>query len=206
MTWRDGVDGHDLAAGSAAAEAARIVRSRVDLSGLPPLCRAVTEQIICASADLTYATDLVCSEPWLLAAASALAEGAPLIADSAMVGAGISGYPLICKAGEPLTARLSRTAGISPAAAAVRLALGEAGPGAIWVVGSEPAAIYEILARGASPALVIGMPAGFAGTAEAKQALRDSGAPCLTNLSEKGGPAVAAAGCMALLRCDQPAG
>jgi len=197
--------GHDLAAGSPAEEAARILRSRVDLSGLPPVSRAVTEQIICVSADLAFATDLVCCEPWLLAAVSALAGGAPLIVDSAMAGAGIGEHPFICKAGEPLTARLSRTAGISLAAAAVRLALGEAGPGAIWVVGSEPAAIYEILARGASPAMVIGLPAGFTGAAAAKQALRDSGTPCLTNLSEKGGPAVAAAGCTALLRCEPPA-
>jgi precorrin-8X/cobalt-precorrin-8 methylmutase len=67
------------------------------------------------------------------------------------------------------------------------------------VVGSEPLAIYEILARNVQPALVIALPAGFVTAVEAKQALRESGQPTLTNMSEKGGPAVAAAACQALL-------
>lgn len=201
VTWRDGRCEHDraiVAAGSDE-EATQVLRSRIDLAGLAPLTRAVTERIICASADLSYATDLVCSEPWLEAAVSALAAGAPVIADAPMAAAGITNCALICKAAESLTKRLARTAGIPMAAAAVRLALGDAGPGAIWVVGSEPVAIYEILARGAQPALVIGVPAGFVAAVEAKKALRGSGVPALTTVSEKGGPAVAVAGCQALL-------
>jgi len=175
------------------------LRARVDLTGLPRLTLAVTERIILASADPGYATDLACSEPCLQAAVSALAQGAPVIADSPMVAAGISGSPLICKAETPLTQRLARTAGIAIAAAAVRLALAEAGPGAIWVAGSEPEAIYEIATRGAKPALVIGMPAGFVAAAVAKRALRESGLAALTNVSGKGGPVVAAAACLALI-------
>lgn len=185
---------------TAADEAIQILRSRIDLAGLPALTRAVTEQIICASADVGYAADLVCSEDCLQAAVAALAAGAPVIADSPMVAAGITDRETICKAGQSLTTRLARTAGIPPAAAAVRLALGETGYGAIWVVGSESVAIYEIVRREAQPALVIGMPAGFAGAADAKRALRESGLPAVTNIGEKGGPAVAAAACMALLR------
>ena len=48
------------------------------------------------------------------------------------------------------------------------------------------------------PALVIGVPAGFVGAAEAKDALRRSGLPSLSNVSEKGGPVVAAAAADAL--------
>jgi precorrin-8X/cobalt-precorrin-8 methylmutase len=180
-------------------EAMRILRSRIDLAALPPLSRAVVERVICASADLTYATDLICTEPWLAAGVYALRAGAPVIADSPMVAAGITDCALICKASEPLTIRLARTAGITLAAAAVRLAVGEAGPGAVWVVGSEPAAIQEIISRDARPALVIGLPAGFVGTVTAKEALRASGVPALTNASEKGGPAIAVAACQALL-------
>ena len=44
------------------------------------------------------------------------------------------------------------------------------------------------------------MPVGFVGAAEAKDALRRSGLPALSNVSEKGGPAVAAAAFEALLR------
>ncbi|MGP7996915.1 MAG: precorrin-8X methylmutase [Streptosporangiaceae bacterium] len=174
-------------------ESYRILRSRIDLSRLPPLSRAVTEHVIAASADFDFATDLVCDEQALAAASAELAVGAAVVTDSAMVAAGITGYPVICKSEEMLTTRLARTAGISRPAAAVRLAFGQAGPGAIWVVGSEPAALAEIMARNVQPALVIGLPAGLAGAAEAKDAVRASGLPTLTNVSEKGGAAVAAA-------------
>ena len=185
----------DLAADD---ESYRILRSRIDLSRLPPLSRAVTEQVIAASADFDYATDLLCDEQVLAAARAELAAGAPVVADSAMVAAGITGYPVICKSEETLTARLARTAGISLPAAAVRLAFGQAGPGAIWVVGCAPAALAEIMARNVQPSLVIGLPAGLAGAAEAKDAMRASGLPALTNVSEKGGAAVAAAAFRAL--------
>jgi precorrin-8X/cobalt-precorrin-8 methylmutase len=179
-------------------EAYRILRSRIDLSRLPPLSRAVTEHVIAATADFDYATDLLCDEQVLAAASAELAAGAAVVADSAMVAAGISGYPVICKSGDTLTARLARTASISLPAAAVRLAFGQAGPGAIWVVGCEPAALSEIMARNVQPALVIGLPAGLAGAAEAKDAVRASGLPALTNVSEKGGAVAAAAAFAAL--------
>ena len=160
VTWRDGLHGHDDAVASESADAERLaLRSRIDLAGLPPLTRTVTEQVIGTSADLAYANDLVCSEPWLEAAVGALAAGAAVVADGPMVAAGLAAGSVICKIGESLTERLARTAGIARAAAAVRLAYGDAGPGAVWVVGSEPVAIYEILSRSVQPALVIGMPA-----------------------------------------------
>ena len=40
-------------------ESFAILRSRVDLSHLPPLSRAVTERVVHSSADLDYVTDLV---------------------------------------------------------------------------------------------------------------------------------------------------
>jgi precorrin-8X/cobalt-precorrin-8 methylmutase len=180
-------------------EAYRILRSRVDLSHLPPLTRAVTERVISASADLDYAADLVCDEETLAAAAAALAAGAPVVADGPMVAAGITGCVPICKFGDSLTARLARVTGIPRAAAAVRLAFSETGPGAVWVVASAPAALEEIIGRGIEPALVIAMPAGFVGAAEAKELLRASGLPSVSNVSEKGGAAVAAAALDALL-------
>ena len=179
-------------------ESYRILRTRIDLSRLEPLSRAVTERVIAASADFDYATDLVCEERVLTTAVDRLADGAAVVADTTMVAAGITGYPVVCKSAETLTARLARTAAISQPAAAVRLAFGQAGPGAVWVVGCEPAALHEIMARNVQPSLVIGLPVGFAGAAEAKDALRASGIPALTNVSEKGGAAVAAAAFCAL--------
>ncbi len=180
-------------------ESQRIVRSRIDLSRLPPLSRAVTEQVIMASADFDYATDLVCDEEALAAAVAEVAAGAAVVVDAAAVAAGITGHPVICKSGESLTERLARTAGIAVAAAAVRLAFGQVGPGAIWVVGCAPAALDEVISRDVQPSFVIGLPVGFAGAAEAKDALRASGLPSLSNRSEKGGAAVAAAALNALL-------
>jgi precorrin-8X/cobalt-precorrin-8 methylmutase len=185
---------------TAEAESYRILRSRTDLARLPKYSRDVTERVIYATADLDYATDLVCDEEALATCVASLAAGAPVVADHAMVAAGIAGCPVVCKIGESLTRRLARTAGISTAAAAVRLAFGEVGPGAVWVVGQQPAALIEILVRGVEPGFVVGMPAGFVGAAEAKGALRGSGIRSVSNVSEKGGAAAAAAALDALLR------
>jgi precorrin-8X/cobalt-precorrin-8 methylmutase len=182
------------------AESYRIMRSRIDLSHLPPLSRAVTERVIHASADLDYVTDLVCDEEALASGMAAIVRGAPVVTDVAMVASGITGYPVICKIGDSLAARLARTVGITVSAAAARLAFGEAGPGAVWVVGCAPTALEEILRRDVAPALVIGLPVGFVGAAASKEALRRSGLPALSNVSEKGGSAVAAAAFNALLR------
>src|SRR2546430_17439897 len=75
------------------AESYRILRSRIDLSALPPLTRAVTERIIHATADFDYVTDLICDEAALAAGVEALRREAPVIADVGMVASGITGYP-----------------------------------------------------------------------------------------------------------------
>lgn len=185
---------------SVLAESYRVLRSRLDLSELPPLTRAVTEAVVCATGDLDFVTDLMCDEAILAAGVRAIAAGVPVVADAPLVAAGITDCPVICKAAEPLAVRLARTTGITVAAAGVRLGFGEAGPGSVWVVGAAPDALAEILRRVTEPALVIGVPAGFAGAAEAKDQLRASGVSALTNMSEKGGPVVAAAAFSALLR------
>ena len=184
----------------ALAESYRILRSRLDLSGLPPLSRAVTEHVIHATADFDYVTDLVCDEAALASGLAALRRAAAVVADAPTVAAGITGYPVICKAGDSLAARLARTANITVSAAGIRLAFTAAGPGAVWLAGGTPDSLAEIMAREVEPALVIGVPVGLVGAAEAKDALRNSGLPSLTNVSEKGGAAVAAAAFEALLR------
>jgi precorrin-8X/cobalt-precorrin-8 methylmutase len=184
-------------------ESYRILRSRVDLSALPALSRTVIEHVILATADFEYAADLVCDENALAAGVDALRRGARVVADEGMVAAGITGYPVICKAADSLATRLSRTANLTVSAAAIRLAFGEAGPGAIWVVGCAPTALEEIMRREVQPSLVIGTPAGFIGAPVAKQALRASRLPALSNVGEKGGPVVATAAFNALLRVAQ---
>ena len=182
------------------AESYRVLRSRLDLSELPPLSRAVTEAVLCATADFDYVTDLVCDEAILAAGVRAIAAGAAVVADTPVVAAAITGCPVVCKAAEPLATRLARTTGITVPAAGVRLSFGESGPGSVWVVGDAPDALAEILRRMVEPRLVIGVPAGLVDAADVKDELRASGVPALTNMSEKGGPVVAAAAFGALLR------
>jgi precorrin-8X/cobalt-precorrin-8 methylmutase len=176
-----------------------ILRAQIDLSDRPPLWQAVAERVIHASADLTYAADLIAPEEHLRQGLAALRKGAPIVADVAMVAAGITSREVVCRVADPAAARLARAARITRSAAAVRLAFTEAGPGAVWVIGCAPTALAEVIASELAPALVIGLPVGFVGAAEAKRALRDSGLPALSNVSAKGGSAVAAAALNALL-------
>ena len=129
-------------------------------------------------------------------AAVAAAAGAPVVADVEMVAAGITTRPVVCR-----VKQARGSADRTRSAAAVHLALDEVGPGAVWVVGCAPTALEELIALGpqAAPALVIGLPVGFVGAAESKAALRGSGLPAVSNRSEKGGSAVAAAALNALL-------
>jgi precorrin-8X/cobalt-precorrin-8 methylmutase len=172
----------------------RILRSRLDTHGLPPLTRAVVERVVHASADLGYATDLVCDEYSLEAAHAALHSGAPVVADVEMVAAGITSRRVVCRLAEARPGP-----GLTRSARAVRLAYEEVGPGAVWVIGCAPTALEELLTLGVGPALVIGLPVGFVGAVESKSALRESGLPSVSNVSEKGGSAVAAAALNALL-------
>jgi precorrin-8X/cobalt-precorrin-8 methylmutase len=181
-------------------ESYRILRSQVDTSDLPPGTRAVTERVIHASADLAYATDLVCDEDALRAGARALASGALLVVDARMLAAGITSRECVVAldlAPEPPPGLTRSAAGIQVAAAAHPA-------GAVWVVGNAPTALRELIRLAGAgllcPVLVIGLPVGFVDAAAAKEALRDSGLPALSNRSAKGGTAVAAAAVNALLR------
>jgi precorrin-8X/cobalt-precorrin-8 methylmutase len=69
-------------------------------------------------------------------------------------------------------------------------------------VGCAPTALFALLELDVRPALVIGLPVGFVGAAESKAALRGSGLPAVSNVSEKGGSAVAAAALNALLYAE----
>ncbi len=175
-------------------ESYAILRSRVDLSALPALTRAVTERVVHASADLGYVADLVTTEEHLARGRDALAAGAPVVADVRMVAAGITSREVVCRVRDARAA-----AGRTRSAAAVDLAYAEVGRGAVWVVGCAPTALFALLELDADPALVIGLPVGFVGAAESKAALRASGLPQVSNTSEKGGSAVAAAALNALL-------
>jgi precorrin-8X/cobalt-precorrin-8 methylmutase len=184
-------------------ESYRILRGMVDLSHLKPLSRAVAERVIHASADLDYAESLILDEAALECGISALRRGEPVIADVGMVAAGITGRQTRCFVSEPRARTLSEQFGITRSAAGFRLAAEEAGTGAVWVVGNAPTALFELLELDVAPALVIGLPVGFVGAAESKDALLHSGLPAVANRGPKGGSAVAAAVLNALIYYEE---
>jgi precorrin-8X/cobalt-precorrin-8 methylmutase len=177
------------------AESYRRLRARVDLAHLGPLSRAVAERVIHASADIGYRDDLVLDEDALTAGVAALRAGAVVLTDVRMVAAGITGRTARCALDFGLQDRSEPTR----SAAGMRTAL-RALPGAVVVVGCAPTALDAVVAAGPGPALVIGLPVGFVGAVEAKEALRACGLPAIFNRSEKGGSPVAAAAVNALIR------
>jgi len=183
-------------------ESYQILRSRLDTSNLPFWTRAVVERVVHASADLGYANDLICIEDDLARGAAALRQGAPIVVDVQMVAAGITSRSVTCLVQETETTELAAEMGLTRSAAAIHRAFARVGNGAIWVIGCAPTALFEIIKLNVAPALVIGLPVGFVGAADSKARLRESGLPQVSNISEKGGSAVAAAALNALLYTD----
>jgi precorrin-8X/cobalt-precorrin-8 methylmutase len=184
-------------------ESYRIMREMVDLSHLGLLSRAVAERVIHASADLDYAESLVLDEAALEGGISALRRDAPIITDVGMVAAGITGRETLCFVSDSRARTLSEQLGMTRSAAGFRVAAEQVGIGAVWVVGNAPTALFQLLELGVAPALVIGLPVGFVGAAESKDALRRSGLPAVANRGPKGGSAVAAAALNALIYYEE---
>ena len=111
-------------------ESYRILESRVDLSHLAPLSRAVVARIVHASADLEYARTTVLDEAALAAAVGAIRQGAPIVTDVEMVAAGITGVEALCYLDAAVASR-ERTR----SAAAMRLAVEHHLRGAIFAIG-----------------------------------------------------------------------
>ncbi|MGH3669193.1 MAG: precorrin-8X methylmutase, partial [Pseudonocardiaceae bacterium] len=115
-------------------ESYRILRAQVDTGGLAPGSRAVTERVIHASADVDYATDLVCDEQALYAGWQALAAGAALVVDVRMLAAGVTSRKCVVA----LDLAPDTTPGLTRAAAGIRVAASGHPEGAVWVVGNAP--------------------------------------------------------------------
>jgi precorrin-8X/cobalt-precorrin-8 methylmutase len=191
------------------AESYRILADRLDLSHLDPGVAAVISRVVHASADLELGASLVTDPASVAAGVEAVRAGAPVICDVQMVRAGITAVETSC-----LLAEAPASPGGIPtrSATAITLAARRWPEGAIFVIGCAPTALVEIVrlveAGQLRPALVIGLPVGFVGAADAKAALRrlaehppgDRPLATISNVGEKGGSAVAAAAFNALVR------
>lgn len=189
------------------AESYRVLATRVDLGRWPPLSRAVVARVIHAAADVGYADTLVVDEGSCAAGVAALRAGAPVVSDVEMVAVASRRAGTVSLLAEG-RARAARDRVGEPdltiSAAAMRVAAERWPDGAVVTVGNAPTALAEVLALAEAgrfaPALVIGLPVGFVGAADAKAALRASGLPAISNVGERGGSAVAAAALNALWR------
>ena len=183
------------------AESYRILAERVDLSAFGPLGREVVARVIHATADVGYAETMVVDEQAVVAGVDALRAGAPVVTDVEMVRHGIAGVDAGCYLpGRTVTA----PAGLTRSAAGMRAAARHHPRGAVVVVGCAPTAVDEVVRLAAAgelvPALVVGLPVGFVGAAAAKEGLRRSGLPAISNVGERGGSSPAAAAANALVR------
>jgi precorrin-8X/cobalt-precorrin-8 methylmutase len=185
-----------------------IIRAEADLAGLSPEEERVAVRIIHACGMVDVVRDLVMSPEFAASASAALKKGAPILCDSMMVADGVTRARLpaknevICTLRDPRVPQIAESIGNTRTAAAMELWRPHLA-GSLVVVGNAPTALFrllEMLADGAPPpAAVIGMPVGFVGAAESKEALAADGhVPFAIVKGRKGGSAMAAAAVNAL--------
>lgn len=187
------------------------LRALVQLDGLAPAEQQVVMRIVHSIGLPDVAPEVRFSEDACESGIAALEAAAPILCDADMVAQGLTKRLLPvqpqCLIAEPETAELARRLQVTRSMAAVERWAPQLA-GSIVIVGNAPTALFrllELIEEGAGvPALVIGMPVGFIGAAESKQALwehhRALGIPCITLLGRLGGSAVAAASLNALMR------
>ena len=185
-----------------------IIRAEADLSRFSGAAERVVVRMIhaCGMTDLPRDVDL--SPEFTDAAEAALQRGAPILCDAKMVANGITrarlpaGNEVICTLDDPGVPALAAELGNTRSAAAMELWRGRLA-GALVVFGNAPTALFHLLdmldAGAPKPAAVIGIPVGFVGAAESKEALaRDGRVPYLVVHGRRGGSAMAAAAVNAL--------
>jgi precorrin-8X/cobalt-precorrin-8 methylmutase len=186
-----------------------IIRSEVDLSDVPESLEPVIVRMIHACGDVDVVPFVAASADLVPAARAALESGRPIWCDSTMVAHGITrrrlpaDNPVCCTLHDAGVAEAARAARTTRSAAAVDRWLPGL-DGAVAVVGNAPTALFRLLELvldgGAAPAAIIGIPVGFVGAAESKEALitMAHGIPYLTVRGRRGGSAMAAAAVNAL--------
>lgn len=190
-------------------ESFAIIRREAALERFPADVEPVIVRMIHASGQIDLADDVAFTPGIASYARLALASGAPILCDSTMVATGIirSRLPadneVICRLGDPELARIAEEVGTTKTAAAVDL-WADRLDGSVVAIGNAPTALFRLLdmmaETGLRPAAVIGIPVGFVGAVEAKEALIGAqlGLEYLTVRGRRGGSAVTAAALNAL--------
>ncbi|MFF0297695.1 precorrin-8X methylmutase [Kitasatospora sp. NPDC004614] len=180
------------------------IRAEADLAALPADVAQVAVRMIHACGMTDLVEDLLWSPNVVADARRALRAGAPILCDVNMVASGVTRKRLpadnevICTLTDPSVPELARAMGTTRSAAAMELWLPRL-EGAVVAVGNAPTSLFRLLelieAGAPRPAAVIGVPVGFIGAAESKQALAEHPAALehLVVRGRRGGSAIAAA-------------
>jgi precorrin-8X/cobalt-precorrin-8 methylmutase len=181
-----------------------IIRAEARLERFDANDEKIAVRIIHASGMVDVADDIVFTPGFSAAASTALRAGAPIFCDAQMVAHGITRARLpadnavICTLSDPRVPALAAELATTRSAAALEL-WRERLAGSVVVIGNAPTALFRLLEilhepGVAPPAAVIGIPVGFVGAEESKQALLDSlKAPSVIVRGRRGGSAMAAA-------------
>ena len=187
------------------------IAAEADLSGLPAELVPVAVRMVHACGMVDLVADLAWSPGVVGAARQALAAGAPVFCDTAMVAAGVirgrlpAGNEVRCTLTDPGVPGLAAELGTTRSAAALELWRADL-DGAVVAIGNAPTALFGLLvlvAAGAGrPAAVLGVPVGFVGAVESKVALATNrlGLEYLVVHGRRGGSAITAAAVNALAR------
>jgi precorrin-8X/cobalt-precorrin-8 methylmutase len=188
-----------------------IIRAEADLSGFSADEADIVVRMIHACGAVEAAQHIVFGRKLVAAARGALATGAPIFCDSEMLAHGITRARLparndvICTLNDPHVPDLATRSATTRSAAALEL-WGERLAGAVVAIGNAPTALFRLLelldAGAAKPAAILGIPVGFVGAAESKDALAADprGVPFLIVRGRTGGSAMTAAAVNALAR------
>ena len=176
---------------------------------LDPENEPVIKRVIHTTADFDFADSLIFSPHAVEQGLRALRAGCDIVTDTQMAKAGISkpaleklGGRVHCFMSDADVAQEAQKRGLTRAAVSMERAAALQKP-CIFAVGNAPTALLrlrELIDDGrVAPALVIGVPVGFVNVIESKEQILSASVPHIVARGRKGGSAVAAAICNALL-------
>ncbi len=190
------------------AESFRIIDSEIGPHQFDEQQWPIVRRVIHTTADFELAEQMRFSWDAVFRAITALRGGAQILCDTNMVLAGVNkarlaklGGSAVCHVADPQVASEAKDAGLTRSTLALRKGVAEGC--SIFLIGNAPTALFELLRLveegEVRPDLVVGVPVGFVGAAESKDALIASDLPYIAIEGRKGGSAIAAAILNALL-------
>ncbi|UTY34164.1 precorrin-8X methylmutase [Treponema putidum] len=170
--------------------------------------KIIAKRMIHTTGDVEYRKIIIFQNNFIGTAKRALQKGITIFTDTKMVMTGINKpalsktqNKLLCLIDDERVFKMSKENGITRSSAAVDLAVQDGAKA--FVIGNAPTALFRLLElckeKKLSPEFIIGVPVGFVGAAESKEALRSSSFPQISTVGTKGGSNVAASVINALL-------